>query len=137
VREEFGGSAGLSVLSLQLVPWWNQVLPELASETSIGYQNTTVPNRRQIRHPARSLKPHRRGPDKIGPPKARIACQSLEPRMTNSIPPEPCGKVSGEMGASGGIFLPHPSPSDVIKAPDPLSLLPTHPRGTWNPLARW
>jgi hypothetical protein len=34
VREEFGGSVGLSVLSLRLVPWWNQVL-ELASEISL------------------------------------------------------------------------------------------------------
>jgi hypothetical protein len=32
VREEFGGDASLSVLSLQLVPWWIQLLSELASE---------------------------------------------------------------------------------------------------------
>jgi hypothetical protein len=30
--EEFGGGAGLLVLSLWLVPWRIQVLPELASE---------------------------------------------------------------------------------------------------------
>jgi hypothetical protein len=35
VREEFGGGAGLLVLSLQLGPWWNQVLLELASEISL------------------------------------------------------------------------------------------------------
>jgi hypothetical protein len=35
VREEFGGGAGLSVLSLRLVPWRIQVLPELASEISL------------------------------------------------------------------------------------------------------
>jgi hypothetical protein len=35
VKEEFGGSVGLSVLSLQLVPWQNQVLIELASEISL------------------------------------------------------------------------------------------------------
>jgi hypothetical protein len=32
VREEFGEGAGLSVLSLWLVPWQIQVLSELASE---------------------------------------------------------------------------------------------------------
>jgi hypothetical protein len=32
MREEFGGGAGLPVLSLRLVPWWIQVLPELASD---------------------------------------------------------------------------------------------------------
>jgi hypothetical protein len=32
VREEFEGGVGLSVLSLRLVPWRIQVLPELASE---------------------------------------------------------------------------------------------------------
>ena len=35
MREEFGGDAGLSVLSLWLVSWWNQVLIELASEISL------------------------------------------------------------------------------------------------------
>jgi hypothetical protein len=35
VREEYGGGAGLSVLSLWLVPWWIQVLSELASEISL------------------------------------------------------------------------------------------------------
>ena len=35
MREEFGGSAGLSVLSLWLVPWQNQVLLELVSEDSL------------------------------------------------------------------------------------------------------
>jgi hypothetical protein len=35
MREEFGGSVGLSVLSLRLVPWRNQVLIELASEISL------------------------------------------------------------------------------------------------------
>jgi hypothetical protein len=35
VREEFGGSAGLSVLTLQLVPWQSQVLLELAYEISL------------------------------------------------------------------------------------------------------
>ena len=35
MREEFGGGAGLSVLSLWLVPWRIQVLLELASETSL------------------------------------------------------------------------------------------------------
>jgi hypothetical protein len=32
----------------------------------------------EIRHPARLLKPHRRGPGKIDPLKALTACQSLE-----------------------------------------------------------
>jgi hypothetical protein len=32
VREEFRGGAGLSVLSLRLIPWWIQVLLQLASE---------------------------------------------------------------------------------------------------------
>jgi hypothetical protein len=36
--------------------------------------------------------------------------------MTNSISAEPYGKVSGKTGASGGIFLPCPSPRDVIKS---------------------
>jgi hypothetical protein len=35
VREEFGGDAGLSVLSLRLVPWRIQVLSELAFEISL------------------------------------------------------------------------------------------------------
>jgi hypothetical protein len=35
VREEFRGSVGLSVLSLQLVPSQNQVLLELASKDSL------------------------------------------------------------------------------------------------------
>ena len=35
MREEFGGSVGLSVLSLHLVPWQSQVLLELASEDSL------------------------------------------------------------------------------------------------------
>jgi hypothetical protein len=35
VREEFGGSASLLVLSVWLVPWWNEVLPELASEIAL------------------------------------------------------------------------------------------------------
>jgi hypothetical protein len=34
-RKEFGGCVGLSVLSLRLVPWRNQVLHELASEISL------------------------------------------------------------------------------------------------------
>ena len=33
--EEFGGGAGLSMLSLWLVPWWIQVLLELAFEISL------------------------------------------------------------------------------------------------------
>jgi hypothetical protein len=57
--------------------------------------------------------------------------------MTNSIPPEPSGKVLGKMGASGGNFPPRPIPYDVIEAPDPFSLLPPCPRDTWNPQARW
>jgi hypothetical protein len=35
VRKEFGGSVGLSVLSLRLVPWQNQVHLELAFEISL------------------------------------------------------------------------------------------------------
>ena len=35
MRKEFGGGVGLSVLSLWLVPWWIQVLSELASEISL------------------------------------------------------------------------------------------------------
>ena len=35
MREEFGGGAGLSVLSLRLVPWRIQVLLELAFEISL------------------------------------------------------------------------------------------------------
>jgi hypothetical protein len=35
VREVFGGSASLSVLSLRLVSWWSQVLLEHASEISL------------------------------------------------------------------------------------------------------
>ena len=34
MREEFGESVGLSVLSLRLVPWRNQVRLELASDVS-------------------------------------------------------------------------------------------------------
>jgi hypothetical protein len=90
----------------------------------------------KIKHHARSLKPHCRGPSKIDPPKALTACQSLVARTTNSIPPEPCGKVSSEMGALGDIFLPRPNPRDINKVPDPLNLLPPRPRDTWNPLTR-
>jgi hypothetical protein len=36
MREEFGGGADLLVLSLRLVPWWIQVLPELAFEISLA-----------------------------------------------------------------------------------------------------
>jgi hypothetical protein len=36
VREEFGGGVGLSVSSLWLVPWWIQVLLELAFEISLA-----------------------------------------------------------------------------------------------------
>ena len=42
MREEFGGSAGLSVLSLWLVPWQNQVLLELASEISLAINRRVV-----------------------------------------------------------------------------------------------
>ena len=35
MRGEFGGGVGLSVLSLHLVPWWIQVLLELAFEISL------------------------------------------------------------------------------------------------------
>jgi hypothetical protein len=35
VREEFRGGAGLSVLSLRLIPWWIQVLLELAFKISL------------------------------------------------------------------------------------------------------
>jgi hypothetical protein len=101
-----------------------------------GIKITGYPTDGKIRHPTRSLKPHHRGPSKTDLPKTLIACQPLVARTTNSIPPEPCGKVSGEMGASGGIFLPRPSPHDVIKAPDPLGILPSRPRDTWNLLAR-
>ena len=34
MRDEFGGSTGLSVLSQWLVPWRNQVLLELTSNSS-------------------------------------------------------------------------------------------------------
>jgi hypothetical protein len=60
----------------------------------------------KIQHPAQSLKPHRRGPSKVDSPKAQIACRSLVARTTNSIPPEPCGEVSGKTSASDGIFPP-------------------------------
>jgi hypothetical protein len=90
----------------------------------------------KIRLPARSLKPHRRAPSKTDSPNALTTCQSLEARKTNFIPPELCREVLGEMGASGGIFPPRPSPRDVIKAPDPFSSLSPRLRDTWNPLAR-
>ena len=35
MREEFRGGAGMSVLSLRLVPWRIQVLSELASKISL------------------------------------------------------------------------------------------------------
>ena len=35
MRDEFGGGASLSVLTLQLVPWWIQVLLELAFGISL------------------------------------------------------------------------------------------------------
>jgi hypothetical protein len=52
--------------------------------------------------------------------------------MTNSIPPEPCRRLSGEMGVSGGIFLPRPSPVTSSKRPTPLAyfLLTRETRGT-------
>jgi hypothetical protein len=90
----------------------------------------------KIRHPVRSLKIHHRSPSKTDLPKAPTACQSLEARNPTSIPPEPCRKVSGEIGALGGSFRLAPSPHDVIKAPDPLGILPPRPRDTWSPLAR-
>ena len=36
-REEFWRSPGLSVLTLRLIPWRNQVLLELASEISLVF----------------------------------------------------------------------------------------------------
>jgi hypothetical protein len=94
------------------------------------------PTNGKIRHPARLLKPHHRAPCKTDLPKALTACQSLEARTTNSIPPEPCGKVSGEIGASGDISPSRPSPHNIIKVPDPLGLLPPCSRDTCNPLGK-
>jgi hypothetical protein len=101
-----------------------------------GIKIPGYPTDGKIRYPARSLKPHHRGPSKTDSPNALTACQSLEARTINSIPPEPCGKVSGEIGTSGSIFPPRPSPCDVIKAPDPLNSLLPRLRDTWNPQAR-
>jgi hypothetical protein len=89
--------------------------------TVSGIKIPRYPTEGKIQHPARSLKPHCRGPGKTGPPKPLTACQLLEAWTTNSIPPEPCERVLGEMGISGGIFLPRLSPRDFIKAPDPSS----------------
>jgi hypothetical protein len=97
--------------------------PPQAQGLLSGIKIPGYPTNDKIRHPARSLKPHRRGPSKTNPPKALTVCQSLVARTTNSIPPEPCEKVSGEMGALGGIFPLCLSPGDVIKVPNPLSLL--------------
>jgi hypothetical protein len=80
-------------------------------------------------------------------------------RESTSIPPESCGEVSGEIGASGGSFCLARAPHDVIKAPDPctasgmisaspdpgnestgapdpLGVLLPRLRDTWSPLAR-
>jgi hypothetical protein len=76
----------------------------IGSGATIGYQNTRVPNRRQNMTPCMIAKAPSLGPSKTDPPKALTTCQSLEARTTNSIPPEPCGKDSGDIGASSGIF---------------------------------
>jgi hypothetical protein len=55
----------------------------------------------EIRHLAHLLKPHRRGLGKTDPPKVLIASQLLEARKPTSIPPDPCGEVSGGIGTSG------------------------------------
>jgi hypothetical protein len=75
----------------------------------------------EIRHLARLLKPHCRGPGKTDPPKALTAGQSLETRKSTSIPPEPCREVSGEIGASGGSFRLARAPMTSSKRPTPLA----------------
>jgi hypothetical protein len=98
-----------------------------------GIKIPRYPTDGKIRHPVRSLKPHRRGPGKTNPSKALTACQSLEARKTTSIPLEPCRKVSGEIGVSGGIFPPRPSPHDVIKSAQPPRRTSASPEGHVKP----
>jgi hypothetical protein len=71
----------------------------------------------KIRHPARSLKPHRREPSKTDPPKTLTACQSLEARKPISISLDPCGEVSGKIGTSGGNFCLARAPMTPSKHP--------------------
>jgi hypothetical protein len=74
----------------------------------------------KIRHPTRSLKPHRKGPNKTDPPKTLTAYQSHETRKSTFILPEPCGKASGEIDASGNSFRLARAPVTSSKHPTPL-----------------
>jgi hypothetical protein len=56
-------------------------------------------------------------------------------QASTSIPPELCGEVSGKIDTSGDRFHLARAP-DVIKAFDPLGVLPPLPKDTWSPLAR-
>jgi hypothetical protein len=124
-------------------PWWLVLKPLKECSTPpqargilSGTKMPRYSTDGEIQHPVQSLKPHQMGPSKVNSPKARTACQSLAAQMTNSIPPEPCGEVLGEMSVSGDISPPRPSPCGVIKSARPPSLLPPSPRDTCNPLPR-
>jgi hypothetical protein len=105
--------------------------PKAEPEMCLLGMHVKIPNRRvpgikilgyqtngKIRHLARSLKPHRRGPSKIDRPKTLTACQSLEARKSTSTP-EPCGKVSGEIDASGDSSRLARAPMTSSKRPTP------------------
>jgi hypothetical protein len=105
-----------------------------------GIKIPGYPTDGKIRHHVWSLKPHRRGTSKVDSPKAQVARQSLMARVTNSIPPEPCGEVSGEMSASDDIFCLAWAPMASSKTPDPLAyfLLARETRGTlWQDGEPW
>jgi hypothetical protein len=101
-----------SILSGEVLQWYNYL--SMSGIKILGY-----PIDGKIWHHVRSLKLHRRGPSKTDPPKALTACQSLEARKSTSISPEPYEKVSGEIGASGGIFCLVQAPMTSSKCPTP------------------
>jgi hypothetical protein len=55
----------------------------------------------------------------------------------NLHPTRSLRKGLGRDWSLGRQFLPRPSPHDIIKAPDPLDVLPPRLRDMWSPLARW
>jgi hypothetical protein len=75
-----------------------------------GIKIPGYPTDGKIWHPVRSLKPYRSAPRKTDLLRALTTCQSLEACTTNSIPPEPCGKVSGEIRRLGQYFFASPEP---------------------------
>jgi hypothetical protein len=89
----------------------------------------------KILHPARLLKPHHRGPGKADPLKALTACHSK--LRANLRPARALRRGLGRDRCLGRQFLPHLSPDDIIKAPDPLGVLSPRPRDMWSPLEIW